>query len=77
MRDNVISAELLALKRANVVKYATASSREIPIIIENIVTKEKTEYKSIREAARVLGFNDTSLVYALKKNSVFKKNYIV
>jgi hypothetical protein len=76
MRDYIISAELRERKVLNVVKYATAAN-QVPIIVENIITKEKIEYVSIREAGRVLGLNNTSLSYALRNNSILKKLYII
>lgn len=45
--------------------------------MEDIHTKEKTEYKSVREAALVLGIHNTTLSYALRNNSIFKKTYII
>jgi hypothetical protein len=60
----------------NVVKYATAA-RMVPVVVENIHTKEKTEYGSVREAALALGMHNQSLSYALRNNSIFKKTYLI
>ena len=72
MRNFVLSAELIAKKALNVVKYATAA-KMVPVIVENIHTKEETEYKSVREAANALEVHNQSLSYALRNNSIFKK----
>ena len=66
------SDDLRAKKAINVVKYATAANM-VPVVVEDIHTKEKTEYKSVREAALALGIHNTTLSYALRNNSIFKK----
>jgi len=65
---------LITEKAINVVKYATAANM-VPVVVEDIYTNEKTEYKSVREAALALGIHNTTLSYALRNNSIFKKIY--
>ena len=74
MRNFVMSDDLRAKKAINVVKYATAANM-VPVVVEDIYTNEKTEYKSVREAALALGIHNTTLSYALRNNSIFKKIY--
>lgn len=74
MRGHITSEEVTEKKRANVVKYATAA-KMVPVIVENIITNEITEYQSVREAALALNVHNQSLSYALRNNSIFKKTY--
>lgn len=76
MRNFVMSDDLRAKKAVNVVKYATAANM-VPVVVEDIHTKEKTEYNSVREAALALGIHNTTLSYALRNNSIFKKTYTI
>lgn len=76
MRSFILSDEAKAKKAINVVKYATAA-KEIPVIIENVLTGEKKEYLSIREAALDIGVPNQSLSYCLRKNSLYKKIYLI
>lgn len=69
-----LSDEEKKQKAINVVKYATEANK-IPIIVENILTKVKTEYSSIREAGLSLSLNNTSIGYALRKQTILKKIY--
>ncbi|HEY0732658.1 MAG TPA: NUMOD1 domain-containing DNA-binding protein [Chitinophagaceae bacterium] len=55
-----MSDDLRAKKAINVVKYATVANM-VPVVVEDIHTKEKTEYKSVREAALALGIHNTTL----------------
>jgi hypothetical protein len=71
-----MSDDLRAKKAVNVVKYATAANM-VPVVVEDIHTKEKTEYNSVREAALALGIHNTTLSYALRNNSIFKKTYTI
>jgi hypothetical protein len=51
----------------------------IKIEVNYLETNIYTEYNSIREAARALNCNDTSIVYNLRnlKQRPFKKRYII
>lgn len=71
-----VGDDLRAKKAVNVVKYATAANM-VPVVVEDIHTKEKTEYNSVREAALALGIHNTTLSYALRNNSIFKKTYTI
>lgn len=76
MKNFILSDDAKKLKATNVVKYATAANM-IAVILENIHTGEKKEYKSLRAAALELGVPNQSLSYCLRKNTLYKKTYIV
>lgn len=66
MRKFVLSVEALAKKRLSTVN-ATAS-RQIPIIVENIKTNEKSECISLAEAGKALGVSRAYVSQALLNN---------
>lgn len=75
MRDFVLSEEVLAKKRL-ATKNATFS-RRIPVLVENIETKEKFEFKSLTDAANFLGVSKVAVSQAHISNRILKKFYIV
>lgn len=47
------------------------------IIVTDLETNEKTEYKSIGNAAISMGASKSGLIHALKVNKPYRKRYLV
>jgi GIY-YIG catalytic domain len=75
MRDFVLSEEVL--KRKTLSTKNAAEARKISVIVENIKTKEKTEYGSMTEVGKVLGVHRNAVSQAVKIQSLLKKTYLV
>ena len=75
MRNFVLSDEVLARKRL-ATKNAT-SSRRIPILIENIKTGEKFEFKSLLKAGNALGVSRSAVSQALLNHRMLNKIYSI
>jgi hypothetical protein len=75
MRDFILSDEMLARKRLST-KNAIAA-RKISILVKNIKTQEKSEYKSITETANAIGVTKGAISQALKGNNIVNKLYYV
>lgn len=75
MRDFILSDEVL--KRKALSTKNAAEARKISVIVENIKTKEKTEYGSMSEVGKVLGVHRNAVSQAVKNRSFLKKTYLV
>jgi hypothetical protein len=75
MRDFILSEEVL--KRKALSTKNAAEARKISVIVENIKTKEKTEYGSMTEVGKVLGVHRNAVSQAVKIQSLLKKTYLV
>lgn len=75
MRDFILSEEVL--KRKTLSTKNAAEARKISVIVENIKTKEKTEYGSMTEVGKVLGVHRNAVSQAVKIQSLLKKTYLV
>jgi len=75
MRDFILSEEVL--KRKALSTKNAAEARKISVIVENIKTKEKTEYGSMTEVGKVLGVHINAVSQAVKIQSLLKKTYLV
>lgn len=75
MRDFALSNEVLTRKRL-ATENAT-SSRRISILVENIKTGEKFEFKSLVEAGKGLGVSRAAVSQALINNRILKKIYSI
>jgi hypothetical protein len=75
MRDFILSDEVLTRKALSTKNAAEA--RKISVIVENIKTKEKTEYDSMTEVGKVLGVHRNAVSQAVKNKSLLKKTYLV
>jgi hypothetical protein len=75
MRDFILSEEVL--KRKTLSTKNAAEARKISVIVENIKTKEKTEYGSMTEVGKVLGVHRNAVSQAVKIRSLLKKTYLV
>jgi len=75
MRDFILSDEILAKKKL-ATKNATLA-RSISILVKNIKTGEKLEYKSMSEAANALGVTKGAVSQALLYKRILKKTYII
>jgi group I intron endonuclease len=51
--------------------------KAVRIIVTDLETNEKTEYKSISNAALSMGVSKNSLNYALKTHNPYRKRYLV
>lgn len=72
MREFVLSDEVREKKVLAAVKAGAANRK--PVLVENILTKEVTEYVSMTEAGVALGVHRNNIVYAVAKNGLIKKN---
>lgn len=75
MRNFILSNKVLAKKRLTP-KNAT-SSRRIPILVENIKTGNKFEFRSFTETGHALGVSRAAVSQALIKNRILNKIYCV
>ena len=75
MRNFILSDENLAKKKLST-KNATVA-RSISILVKNIKTKELSEYKSMTEAAKVIGVTKSAVSQALKGNKIINKLYYI
>lgn len=75
MRDFVLSEEVRERKALST-ENATAS-RRISIVVENILTNEKSEYVSLTEAGKALGVSRAAVSQALLSNRILKKTYSI
>lgn len=75
MRDFLFSEEVLNRKRLST-KNATAA-RSIKILVENIETGEKFEYKSLTEAGKALNVSKSAVSQALLNNRLLNKIYSI
>ena len=66
MRDFVLSDEV-KIRKARSTANASAAKR-VPIIVENIKTKEVSEYISMTEASKVLGVHKNAVGQAISNN---------
>jgi len=75
MRNFVLSDEVKK-RKANSTANASAANR-VPIIVENIKTKEILEYVSMTEASKVLGVHKNAVGQAISDNRLIKKTFRV
>ncbi len=75
MRDFILSDEVMAKKKLST-KNATLA-RSISILVKNIKTEEKLEYKSLTEAANALGVTKGAVSQALLYKKLLKKTYFI
>lgn len=75
MREFVLSDEVREKKVLAAVKAGAANRKSV--LVENILTKEVTEYVSMTEAGVALGVHRNNIVYAVAKNGLIKKTYKV
>lgn len=75
MRNFVLSDEVKK-RKANSTTNASAANR-VPIIVENIKTKENLEYISMTEASKVLGVHKNAVGQAISYNRLIKKTFRV
>lgn len=75
MRDFVLSDEVRNRKALSTVN--ATESRKVSIIVENIETKEKTEYASLTDAGKALGVTKGSVSQALLNKRLIKKTYSI
>lgn len=73
MRNFVLSEEARQ-KKALSTANATAAIR-IPIIVEDTLTNEKSEYISLVEAGKAIGVSRAAVSQALLNNRFLKKRY--
>lgn len=75
MRNFVLSDEVRR-KKASSTTNASAANR-IPIVVENIKTKEVSEYISMTEASKVLGVHKNAVGQAISNSRLIKKTFRV
>lgn len=75
MREFVLSDEVREKKVLAAAKAGAANRKSV--LVENILTKEVTEYVSMTEAGVALGVHRNNIVYAVAKNGLIKKTYKV
>ena len=75
MRDFVLSDEVRDRKALSTVN--ATESRKVSIMVENIETKEKTEYASLTDAGEALGVTKGSVSQALINKRLIKKTYSI
>lgn len=73
MRNFVLSDEVRKRKALSTINATVA--RKISIIVENIKTKEKSNYTSLTEAGKAIGVSIASVSQALINNRLLKKTY--
>lgn len=74
MRNFVLSAETIE-KKIEAVSKASAANR-IPIIVQNINTKESIEYSSMAEGGEALGVHKNTISNAIKNNRIVQKEFV-
>ena len=75
MRDFVLSDEVKT-RKALATNNATAS-RKVPIILEDINTKEMLEFTSLTEAGKALGVTKGAVSQALLNKRILSKTYSI
>lgn len=75
MKEHVLSNEMLRIKALST-KNAT-EARSIGVIVENVKTKDKKEFCSMRAASRYLRVAPSSVSQAVLSNRLLKNTYLI